>query len=220
MKKTLKTLTYLFIILTPSIAFADTTNQIILMRHAAGEHTIQQVYNSDPNHHLQFHLTDEGKKQAVEAAQTMTEQGINANTIQKVLVSPMPRTIETAEILAAQGVFPKEMITIEPRLIEIQMGEREGHHFSEYKDHPWDHSDADVKYGGETYAQLQKRMVALYKEMALKHKAQKGHILMISHGTASKMLIDAVEGHSENILDTAGYKFLSLEKCVKCAAID
>lgn len=220
MNKTLKTLAYLFVILTPSISFADTTNQIILMRHAAGEHTVQQVYNADPNHPLKFHLTEEGKKQAVKAAKAMKKQGIDQNTIQKVLVSPMPRTIETAEILAEQGVFPREMITIEPRLVEIQMGEREGHHFSEYKEHPWDHSDADVKYGGETYGAVQKRMVALYKEMASEHKAQKGHILMISHGTASKMLIDAVEGHAENILDTAGYKFLSLEKCVKCAAIN
>lgn len=224
MHKTIKKYLLSLIILFPNCAIAHeamTESKIILMRHAAGEHTEQKIFNADPGHPLQFHLTEVGKQEAIEAAQKMLDQGINSYTVKKVYVSPMLRTIETAEILAEKGVFDKSIIEIEPRLIEIGMGEREGHYFREYSEHPWDHSDADIKYGGETYDQVQSRVVNLYKDIQKwdAGASEKGYVLFVSHGTPSKMLVDAVQGHAEKILSTAEFKPLSIKECHKCAMI-
>ena len=72
------------------------------MRHGEADHNLTHTYNSLLSNAADkvSNLTPKGRMQTVEAAQKLFDIGLNPNNIAKVFVSPLPRTVETANVLA------------------------------------------------------------------------------------------------------------------------
>ena len=66
-------------------------------------------------------LTERGIQQAHELAKKIKESGIK---IDEILHSPLSRAADTAKIIAEENGLP---LSLEPRLIEQNFGEFEGH---------------------------------------------------------------------------------------------
>ena len=176
------------LLLLHSFAFCE--SKLVIVRHGQGTHNIQHVWNSDPEHpnYVPAPLTDLGKEQIRSTAKALLEQGINESNVALVLVSPLLRTKETANILAEEGVISAEMIELDVRLREPLMGdlENKGSLRVEGKDN-WDLWFAE-EFHGETLEQVKNRTQDLFSELLEKKIA--GHILLVTHGTVARELID------------------------------
>lgn len=67
-----------------------------------------------------------GPEETQKIAKDLKSQGFNKNNIVAVFISPFPGTIQRAELLAQEGLFQKDKITIEKQLVESdgQINER------------------------------------------------------------------------------------------------
>jgi broad specificity phosphatase PhoE len=159
------------------------------MRHGQSEHNTLDVYNSNPDssHYKVSHLTQEGEAQALQTAQDLLKQGFNRETISAVYVSPLPRTRETALILAKAGVISEEMIVIDERLIEIQVGDLEG----KTTVRPWNDALSE-HYHSETLEQIFHRVSAFATEHLSAKTDQ--NILVVTHGYPALALIKFYTG--------------------------
>lgn len=186
----LKKLIILMSILFSSGSLAD-QNNILLVRHGEGEHNVQGFHNSNMEHqnYRVSNLTDLGRKQIKDTAEAFKAAGFNCDNIDLVLVSPLPRTVQTAQVLLQEGVISVDKIKLEPRLIEVQAGDLEGLQHEKGKDH-WDHSDGH-KHGGETEQDVNARVSLLLAEM--KSKYSNKNIAMVSHGTPSSEIIKIIK---------------------------
>lgn len=192
-KKIISTLVLL--ILTAQSANAISERHLIIIRHGEAEHNVRNVYNSNPNHpnYKPASLTTQGKLQAKQTAERLVLHGFDNRNINAVFVSPLPRTIETAQVMAEYGVFAKDKIKIEPRLIEAQSGDLEDEAQNKYTIDSWHISDADhKKFRAETNSQVRKRVLNLYDEIEKKYPD--GHIVFVTHGMpAMELLQDIVQ---------------------------
>lgn len=180
----------LFILLIAQVAFALQERHLIIMRAAE---SIPQVYHSNPNHpkYKPLHLTDEDQQKAKLSAEMLLTYGFDNRNITAVYISPLPRAVETATHLAQIGVFSREKIHIDPRLIEIQAGNREGLIQSKYTQDPWYVGCQEAKsYRGESNEQVRKRVLAVYDDIEKQHPD--GHVLFITHGVPAMELIDSL----------------------------
>ena len=108
--------------------------------------------------------------------------------VQQVIVSPMKRCIQTAEL-----IYPKNQITQEVLLKECDFGIFEGqpeylHPKTSVVGHFGDHY---AQFGGESQDQFVARVVASAKEIVDKHPDQS--ILAVSHAGALMTFLHAVE---------------------------
>jgi broad specificity phosphatase PhoE len=184
----------LAILLTCQSVLALTDPHLVIIRHGEGEHNINGVYNSNPNHpdYVPANLTQKGKEQAKKVAEMLLMYGFDNRNIAAVYVSPLPRTKQTAEIVAGIGVFGKDKIHYEPRLVESQAGNLEGspHDDNLIKDSWAVSTDESLVTGAESNDQVKLRVLALYDEVAQKHK--EGHVLFITHGMPAMELIGSL----------------------------
>lgn len=206
----------IFCIASASVASAS-NRTITIIRHGQGDHNIEHFYSSNPSHpnYRTANLTKLGKEQATYAGKKLKVQGFNKNNIAKVIVSPLPRTIQTANLMAAQDLFDKSHIEIDPRVIEMQAGHLEGQHFDpETLD--WDNPTPGVK-DAETKKELRCRMQNFYNDIISKYP--EGHILVVTHGSPSMQLIhlltneDLRLGTADVISIPISNAKLSVEKC-------
>lgn len=163
---------------------ANCSPQAVIIRHGESTHNVLDVYNSNPNHPLYCpsNLTEIGKVQVRETAKYLLNIGFNDNTIQYVYSSPLPRTIQTAEVLADAGLFSHKKIVEDPLLIEIQMGDLE----NQPKLISWHDSYYD-QFHVETDEQVSSRMSRfLFKLLSLKPT---GHVIIITHGMLADTLV-------------------------------
>lgn len=162
---------------------------LVLVRHGNSEHNMANEYNSNPEHeHYKVsNLTALGKAQAQQSAQRLLQKGYNNHNIAAVYVSPLPRTQETAQILAEEGLFDPKKIRTEPRLIEVRAGNRESLSTELFDGDHWERHDA-YTYQGETNTEVKNRVLALYDEVV--QKQPEGHILFVTHGMPTYELID------------------------------
>jgi broad specificity phosphatase PhoE len=193
MKQVWAFLVSLFI--TATAFSADASNQqLIVMRHGEAENNIKNVYNSDPDHldYKPSNLTPKGEKEVKQTAKSLLGQGFNNNNISAVFVSPLPRTQQTADILVQQGLFSKDKIIIDKRLIELQAGDLEGRPIF----HTWKQSYVK-EYHTESEKHVQERVQDFYSSM-LKQFPQ-GNIMIITHKTIGEDLIKIVTGETVDI---------------------
>ncbi len=179
---------------------------IVVIRHGESTHNVEKRYNSNPQHpnYTPSHLTPHGIAKLKETAAQLLALGINKDTVKAVYVSPLPRTIQTADVLKEMNVFSPEKIYIEPRLIEVQMGDREGHFYKTFHEDPWDHTHAP-EYHGETDAHVKERMQHWRDEVIQKYTD--GYVLCITHGTPALELISLYGGNPPKP-ETAGFTLL------------
>lgn len=168
--------------LTPMGLAAD----IVVVRHGNSEHNHANEYNSNPNHpaYKVSHLTPLGVKQALHTGKRLRESGYEDKNVLAVFVSPLPRTQQTAKIISESGVFDANKIRLEPRLIEVQAGDREALSTDLFEGDHWERHDAFL-YHGETNAEVRDRVIALYKDTMQEFGDKEGHILYITHGMAA-----------------------------------
>ncbi len=179
---------------------------IILMRHGEGVHNVEEFHNSTPAHpnYRVSDLTPKGQGQVRCTAAYLKENQYNPNTISQVIVSPLPRTQQTAAILMEEGVISPESIMLSDLAIELQVGELEGVTYSSHGGHSWN-PELFPRYGGEDSAALRLRMQALLD--LIKRTKSPGHTLVISHGSPVSMLSEILSGHPVVIATAASRIF-------------
>lgn len=122
-------------------------------------------------------LTEKGKEQVRASAGHYKD-----NDIDLIISSPFTRTKQTAEIVKEEIKLDAEIIYDE-RLCEINPGEYDGGNWKEYHEHiygsgpNWYHQN--IK-GGESMAEVARRVGAVLEELEQKYKGKK--ILIVTHG--------------------------------------
>jgi broad specificity phosphatase PhoE len=173
--------------------------RLYFARHGQSEANILRVIS---NRGLVHPLTELGRPQAAELAQTLSRLSIS-----KIYSSPLLRARQTAEIVAAALNLPVE---ITDALREPDCGMAEGrsdeaawaeHHraWAEWLDE-W-HYDYRIE-GGESFNDLRARFVPFVDRLLAEHGDTSDQVLLISHGELlimmlSVMLTNAAEVFAE-----------------------
>ncbi len=149
---------------------------IIFMRHGQAENNINRML---VGRYIESHLTEQGKHQVADAAQQL-----KSIPIDKVFVSPVIRTIETAQIVcSALGIG----YDVDERLYEIELGKLVGMNYEEVVNKYGDlflkfYAENDPlleNFGVETFTSVKKRIKSLLDEALQKH--EDSNILMVTH---------------------------------------
>ena len=166
-------------------------NKYFVMRHGEAENNILDVVSSNLN--SKHHLTENGKKQVVEAAKFFIDKKIDI-----IFSSPLPRTKETAEILSGTiNILPQD-IKKDPRLIELNDGIFEGgpiqkvHDF--FKEKGLDQYE-NAPEGGESLQDVKKRVGEFIYETDQKY--QNKNILIVTHEDTAWSLFSVVSGFNK-----------------------
>ncbi|MGW7219786.1 bifunctional RNase H/acid phosphatase [Streptomyces sp. NPDC054826] len=157
----------------------------VLLRHGETPLTPQKRFSgsggSDPS------LSGIGREQAERVAAALARRG----TVQAVVASPLARTRETAQIVAARLGLD---VQIEEGLRETDFGAWEGLTFGEVRErHPEDLSawlsapDAEPTGGGESFAATAARVAAARDKLIAAHAGRT--VLLVTHVTPIKTLV-------------------------------
>ena len=116
--------------------------------------------------------------------------------VEKVYVSPLRRCRETASIL-----YPDMPQEIAEDLRETDFGAFENHTYEELKDDPayqaWlDTAGASAPPGGESKADVSRRIAAAFRAIAGRHGAE-DVIALVVHGGTIMALLEALENRHE-----------------------
>ena len=130
-------------------------------------------------------LSDSGRQQVTLAGQQATQQDLR---IDLVLVSPLARTQQTADILVPfLGNIKRETYA---DIVERDLSPLEGQSFTDYRqNHPY--SDLDKEPGVETIEQLQARAQQVLDYLK---KRPEANILLVSHSAFGRALRRAAAG--------------------------
>lgn len=196
-----------------SIAYGS-ERYITIVRHGQAEHNVGNFYNSNPGHpnYRPAFLTELGKEQAAYTAHKLRIQGLGNRNITAVIASPLPRTKQTAKILAKAGLFSPEKIVFDSRVIEVQAGSFEG---KQYNPNTLDWDKPTV--GGEGRTALRCRMQNFYNDIIQQYP--EGDIVIVTHGSPSMHLVDLLTNEviklktADSITLPITKESLNIEKC-------
>jgi probable phosphoglycerate mutase len=130
--------------------------------------------------HMKSHLTEHGRQQVVDSAKQLMKN----IAIEKVYVSPVTRTVETAQIVCQ--ILGTDYV-IDERLYETEMGRLVGMNYEEVTTKHGDvlnrfYSDYDPileSFGVEAFASVKHRITSLLDDLSQKH--EDSNVLMITH---------------------------------------
>ena len=148
----------------------------IFMRHGQADNNVNRIL---VGRYIESHLTEYGKQQVAD-----TSKYLKNVPIEKVYVSPVTRTVETAKIVCKLLGMSYE---IDERLYEIELGKLVGMHFEEIiHKHGnlflkfYNEDDAILaRYGVESFASVKSRVKHLLDEI-IKIQQDK-NVLLITH---------------------------------------
>jgi broad specificity phosphatase PhoE/ribonuclease HI len=169
----------------PATLAPDATT-LILVRHGVTEHTATRKFSGGLGGHNPG-LTDEGRDQARATADWLAPL---ADEIDVVISSPVRRTLETAEIVAAR--LGTTFVSDEG-LAEMEFGTWEGMTFAEVRETYPDDLDAWLGSvdsgpgGGESLRVVEKRVLASLDRVLSEHAGRT--VLAVSHVTPIKVLV-------------------------------
>jgi 2,3-bisphosphoglycerate-dependent phosphoglycerate mutase len=149
---------------------------VILMRHGQADNNVNRIL---VGRHIESHLTEFGKNQVLDTAKYLKEISID-----KVLVSPVVRTLETAEIVCEYLGVSYE---IDERLYEIELGKLVGMNYEEiilkygnlFLQFYTENDAALTHYGVESFASIKQRIKNILDEITERYTNK--NVLMISH---------------------------------------
>jgi 2,3-bisphosphoglycerate-dependent phosphoglycerate mutase len=149
---------------------------VILMRHGQADNNVNRIL---VGRHVESHLTEFGKNQVLDTAKYLKEISID-----KVLVSPVVRTVETAEIVCGYLGVSYE---IDERLYEIELGKLVGMNYEEiilkygnlFLQFYTENDAALTHYGVESFASIKQRIKNILDEITDRYTNK--NVLMISH---------------------------------------
>lgn len=153
---------------------------LLLIRHGANDWVHGRLAGRIPG----VRLNDVGRQQAQSLAARIAHLPIDA-----IYASPLDRTVETAQAIAA----PRGMtLRLVEGLQEVDYGEWQGAELKElYKHELWpgvQHYPSGTRFpGGETLGEAQVRMVATLDSLRARHP--KGIIAVVSHADIIKLAV-------------------------------
>lgn len=148
--------------------------EIYVVRHGETDYNVKKVFQG----HIDIPLNENGKKQAKKTAEKFKNIDVDM-----ILVSPLKRTIQTAEPISQITGVP---LTIEKRLIERCFGDMEGHPNRE----DWNIKkmlDYEKNYDIENIEPIQslfKRIYDFLDEITERYKDKK--MVLVTHGAVSQ----------------------------------
>jgi broad specificity phosphatase PhoE len=165
---------------------AGTPTTLILVRHGVTAHTAAKRFSgglasSNPG------LSDDGRAQIRTTADWLSPI---ASAVEAVVSSPVRRTMESAEILAA--ALGHEVV-VEPGFAEMEFGAWDGLTFAEVAERDkarldsWLGSLDDAPEGGESFRVVQERVLAALQNVLAHHPGRT--VVVVSHVTPIKVLI-------------------------------
>lgn len=159
---------------------------IVLVRHGVTAHTTGRRFSGGLGGDNPA-LSEEGRAQAAEVAAWLTEL---KESIDVVVASPVRRTRETADIVAASLGLPVEE---EPGFAEMEFGEWDGLTFTEVAERDkermeaWFADMATPPPGGESFVQVRERVLAGLERVLEEHEGRT--VVVVSHVTPIKTLV-------------------------------
>jgi ribonuclease H / adenosylcobalamin/alpha-ribazole phosphatase len=163
-----------------------------LLRHGQTEHTPERRYSGRND----LPLSRTGRAEAEAAGVRAKELGIEV-----VVASPLRRTRETAEVVAAALGLP---VTYDDDLVELDFGDLEGLTFDEARaKHPLAArrfmDDVTVAApGGESIADVSARVARARRRILSQHEGRT--VLIVSHVTPIKLLLAAGLGAGDEVV--------------------
>lgn len=186
---------HLFLMFLFSCGFAQEQELVlIIMRHGQADHNLEDIYNSNPSHPIYkpSFLTPLGIQQVKATAEKLLERGFRDTEISAIYASPLPRTVQSAEILCQQGIAPLEKLIRDDRLIEPQAGDLEGLPII----HDWKASYAE-QYRFETDEEITARVSEFCKDLCELYSS--GVVVVVTHGVIAQKLFSLVSGSSKKL---------------------
>ncbi len=172
-------------------------NTYFVMRHGEAQNNTGGVISGGTKN--THHLTEKGKQQVLTSAQGLKRAGIDM-----IVVSPLVRTQETAQIVQKVLELPASAVISDDRLKEGQHGSLDGKPVEEFWKAVPTISEWMVRGapgGGESYADIMRRMGGLLYELERKHQGKK--ILLVSHDDPIHALCNVAEGKTKReIIET------------------
>jgi 2,3-bisphosphoglycerate-dependent phosphoglycerate mutase len=159
------------------------------MRHGQADNNVKRIL---VGRHIESHLTEYGKKQVADTAKYLKNI-----PIQKVYVSPVIRTIETAKIVCKILELDYQ---IDERLYEIELGKLVGMNFEEivqkfgnlFLKFYADNDSTLIRYGVESFCSVKLRIRHLLDEVMKNY--QDKNVLLITH-------LDPIKAALSTLLD-------------------
>ena len=150
---------------------------VIFMRHGQAESNVDRIL---AGRHMESHLTEQGREQVVDSANQLMKN----IAIENVYVSPVIRTVETAQIVCQ--ILGMDYVTDE-RLYETEMGQLVGMNYEEVTTKYGDiltrfYSDYDPmleRFGVETFDSVKRRIKNLLDDLLQKH--EDSNVLIVTH---------------------------------------
>lgn len=162
-------------------------NQYLIVRHGEARSNVEGFVNClfDESNML----TERGRESVRAAAQALQQAGVT-----RIYHSPLPRTRDTAAIIAEELGLAPQKVHEDARLVENQFGALEGQSLEEY--HAFYETLAQkmtkTPEGGENWHETKTRMTeALYD---IEHKHQNEVIAVVSHNGPLQMLQAGARG--------------------------
>ena len=156
--------------------------RLYLLRHGQTEFNVKKLVQG----RCDSPLTDLGRQQAKMAAAWLKAHNV---TPDKVVSSPLGRTMDTASLVATELLSPDAAVEPCEGIIERSYGTfEEGPHDALPTD-VWDPGEDLVPYGGEGSQALQARMVNTLTTLISAEDTKT--LLAVSHGSASRQFIKA-----------------------------
>ena len=154
--------------------------EIMLLRHGESEGNAQGRMQGRRD----YPLSALGREQAARAGAFIASSGLD---FAAVYSSPLKRAHETAQIVTACGVRPEPVL--DEDLPEIGAGQIEGLNETEiraahplFMDRPLTHTGDFQDYGGESYNDVQARVLRLWARLEARHRAPEERVLLVGHG--------------------------------------
>jgi 2,3-bisphosphoglycerate-dependent phosphoglycerate mutase len=150
---------------------------VIFMRHGQAESNVDRIL---AGRHMESHLTEQGREQVLDSANQLMKN----IAIENVYVSPVIRTVETAQIVCQ--ILGTDYV-IDERLYETEMGQLVGMNYEEVATKYGDiltrfYSDYDAvleKFGVETFDSVKRRIKNLLDDLLQKH--EDSNVLIVTH---------------------------------------
>ena len=160
--------------------------QIIFLRHGQAKNNTERILAGRTEG---VPLTDTGIKQAEHTAQLLTDMNISA-----IYSSPIERAKHTAEIAGKHNSLD---VTIDDRLIELDMGKFTGMPYDEiFKSHgnvfmKFYNGELEIAHNGvETFPDVKKRILGIVDHIIEKHPDE--NVLLVTHMDPIKAMLSTV----------------------------
>ncbi len=157
------------------------------MRHGESEGNAQDRMQGRSD----FPLTERGREQTRRLAGFLASHGLGWD---RHYASPLLRAAQTAEVLAGSTRGPAPVP--EPELAELAAGALEGLTFSEialrfpaFARRRIDQLGDFSEFGGESYADVQARVVSVRGKLEARHRESGERVLLVGHGGFNYQLL-------------------------------